>query len=122
MDEPRPRETEAPRDAAGDVEVGVARTGGIAGIRREWRASPPPDQTAAWIELITRCPWDVTSPGGAAGGADRFVWSIRARCEGDVRRAELGDAEVTGAWRDLVDAVRAGDTGGVSDRTAPSSS
>lgn len=117
MDEPRPE-----TDPVGDIEVGVARTGGIAGIRREWTATPPPDQTDAWAELIARCPWGISATTGAAGGADRFVWSIRARCEGDVRRAELGDAEMTGAWRDLVDAVREWNSDGFNARTATSSS
>lgn len=122
MEEPRPPETDPPPETGSDIEVGVARTGGIAGIRREWTATPPPDETDVWAELIARCPWGVAATSGAAGGADRFVWSIRARCEGDVRRAELGDAEVTGAWRDLVDAVREWNADGLSARTAPSSS
>jgi hypothetical protein len=35
------------------------------------------------------------------------VWWIRARCGDDLdRETELPDAEVVGAWRQLVDAVR----------------
>ncbi|WP_159502185.1 protealysin inhibitor emfourin [Microbacterium sp. 18062] len=91
--------------AEGRVVVSVVRSGGIAGLRRRWRAAPPEAEAARWVALIDRCPWDASSP--PARGADRYVWSIHARTpDGDCRR-ELTDAEMRGAWRELVDAVRA---------------
>ncbi|MHC2999348.1 hypothetical protein OB08_08915 [Microbacterium sp. HJ5] len=113
----------------------MKRSGGFAGLTKQWRAEPAQADAPAWIELITRCPWDAPteaeaeaadgvggdggpdSVDGAAGapvrlasagpGADRFVWWIQARCgEDEQREAELPDDELIGAWRELVDAVR----------------
>lgn len=99
------------------VAVDVARTGGFAGMTRRWSAQPAGHEASEWITLIDRCPWEQAadperSDAGAAGGArppvaDGFVWCIRASRPGTrTREAELPDDEVTGAWRDLVDAVR----------------
>ena len=102
-------------DAGPPVEVDVARTGGFAGITRRWTAQPPEDEASEWISLIDRCPWDETpAPQPAppssrphAPVADGFVWWIRASWSGaHTREAELPDDAVTGAWRELVDAVR----------------
>lgn len=90
------------------VAVAVIRTGGMAGLRREWRAEPPEEEASTWQEMISRCPWDESSGADAATGADRFRWLIRARCEGEPEQeAELSEHDLVGAWRDLVDAVRA---------------
>ncbi len=87
------------------VAVTVTRTGGIAGIRREWTARPPHDDVPRWIALIEGCPWEAV--GGFTGpGGDRFMWRIRARCGPDERDARLADDQVEGPWRDLVDEVR----------------
>src|SRR3954470_16320442 len=82
----------------------VARTGGIAGMRREWRAEPPPTEESHWIALIEGCPWDAAP--GDPGGADRFVWNIEAHCGPQQKQAQLPDREVQGPWRELVDEVR----------------
>jgi hypothetical protein len=87
------------------ITVIVARTGGIAGMRREWRAEPPPKEEPHWIALIEECPWDADP--GDAGGADRFVWNIEAHCGPRQKQAELPDRAVQGPWRELVDEVRA---------------
>lgn len=111
-DEPKP---------AAPIEVDVARTGGFAGITRRWTAQPPPDEASEWISLIDRCPWDeapTPTPSGRTAApspvvADRdpvpdgFVWWIRASWSGTfTKEAELPDDAITGAWRELVDAVR----------------
>jgi hypothetical protein len=84
----------------------VVRSGGIAGLRREWRAEPPADAIDHWIALIDGCPWD--TPADATRGADRYRWFIRAQRDGGAdREAELGDTDVSGPWRALVDEVRA---------------
>ncbi|WP_228484517.1 protealysin inhibitor emfourin [Microbacterium cremeum] len=96
------------------VEVDVARTGGFAGITRRWTAQPPETEASEWISLIDRCPWDRAHRPGETDDSpetrrmpDRFVWWIRASWTGaDPREAELPEDELTGAWRELVDAVR----------------
>jgi hypothetical protein len=87
------------------VVIAVVRTGGIAGIRRRWRVAAAPEDAGDWIALIDRCPWD--APPSDTEGADRFVWSIRARTPSERREQELPDAALDGPWRALVDAVRA---------------
>lgn len=109
-----PRSDSAAGSAEPAVEVDVARTGGFAGITRRWTAQAPEDEASDWISLIDRCPWDraprpgeADDPSGASPMPDRFVWWIRASWTGaDPREAELPDEELTGAWRELVDAVR----------------
>lgn len=95
------------------VVVVVTRSGGIAGLRRTWRAEPvEPDDAVVFVQLIEQCPWDSCDESrdedrGTTRGADRFQWSIEARCgDDDEHHARLGDTDLTGAWRDLVDAVR----------------
>ena len=117
-------------DGADDlvVIVTVTRTGGIAGLRRMWRAEAGADDASPWITLIEGCPWDALRFERFAAGADRFMWSVDARCGPQERQAELADSAVQGPWRELIDAVR--DAGspvppeqaeGLSDRRAPSS-
>ncbi|MCP2637432.1 hypothetical protein K0817_012790 [Microbacterium sp. HD4P20] len=106
--------------AAAPIEVDVARTGGFAGMTRHWTAQPPPEKASEWISLLDRCPWD-EAPAPSTGepvtpspiAADRdpvpdgFVWWIRASWSGAfTKEAELPDDAITGAWRELVDAVR----------------
>lgn len=97
-------EGESTSDTAALV-VAVTRTGGIAGIERVWTAEPREDEASVWADLIARCPWDDTARPDVRG-ADRFLWNIHARCGPDDREADLPDRALTGAWRDLVDAVR----------------
>jgi hypothetical protein len=86
-----------------DVVVTVVRTGGFAGIRREWTAEPTRDQAPHWITLVKQCPWDDEDATAIPdAGADRFVWRIEARLGDDNRRAELPETHLHGAWRDLV--------------------
>lgn len=86
------------------VVIAVARSGGIAGIRRQWRVEAEAPDADDWITLIDSCPWDKEAD--ADTGADRFVWSIRARTPSEQRERDLSDAEIDGPWRELVDAVR----------------
>lgn len=87
------------------VSVTVTRTGGFAGIRREWHTEPPEEEVPRWVALIDGCPWDAvierTGP-----GADQFVWRITARCGPEEKGAELPESRLQGPWRDLVDEVR----------------
>ncbi|NYH00166.1 hypothetical protein BJ979_002791 [Schumannella luteola] len=102
--------------------VSVTRSGGVAGIRREWRIDVDGDGRADWILLLDACPWSSADVGGApdaapgagstaAGasaprGADRMTWTIAADGPEQPRRAELPEPELTGPWRELVDRVQ----------------
>jgi hypothetical protein len=90
------------------VAVTVTRTGGIAGLKRTWRAQPADADAPRWIALLEECPWDAADPARpiTPNGADRYMWHVDARCGEDEREAALADPEVQGPWRDLIDAVR----------------
>lgn len=100
-------EIDAPNDSGGTaslVTIAVVRSGGVAGIRRRWEVAPRRPDADVWISLIERCPW--SEPEEHPPGADRYVWSIRARTPHSEHERELADSELRGAWRELVDAVR----------------
>ena len=103
------RDDARPYDQLVAIAVTVTRTGGIAGMRRTWRAQPDSAESPQWIALIDGCPWDAADPARPIPptGADRFVWHVDARCGDAEREAALADPEVQGPWRDLIDAVRA---------------
>ncbi|PTT13874.1 hypothetical protein DBR36_16590 [Microbacterium sp. HMWF026] len=83
----------------------VVRSGGIAGLSRQWRAEPDADDEPRWRDLVERCPWDRMPP--ATTGADRYQWRIEVhRGAAAVRQAKLGETQVEGPWRTLVDEVR----------------
>ncbi|MET0672757.1 MAG: protealysin inhibitor emfourin [Microbacterium pygmaeum] len=90
------------------VAITVTRTGGIAGLKRTWRAQPESSDAPHWIALIDECPWDAADPTRpiAPTGADRYMWHVDARLGDDEREAALADPEVQGPWRELIDAVR----------------
>jgi len=84
--------------------ISVVRTGGFAGIRREWRVSSADAPEVDWRTLVDACPWSTVAL--PAPATDRFVWRIEARGGRRDRRATLGDENLVGAWRDLVDQVK----------------
>lgn len=81
----------------------VVRSGGFAGVSREWRVQPDGD-SADWMTLIDACPWgrDTTDP----ASRDRFTWRIEARWHRGRRTASVPDRDLDGPWRELVDRVR----------------
>lgn len=89
----------------------VARSGGIAGLTRRWTISAPPREPAEWIGLVERCPWDdadtAANATGARTGGDRFTWTIEADLDGRRYRAVIAEEQARGAWRELIDAIRA---------------
>jgi hypothetical protein len=101
-----------------DVRVTVTRTGGFAGLRREWCATGSGAEASTWHELVAQCPWDAVEPPTAADeavaerqdaapGPDRFSWRIRVDEHGTpTHRAALGEQHVEGPWADLIEAVR----------------
>lgn len=116
-----PEEPTLPDDPAtradSNVEVTVVRSGGFAGLTREWSVAPGPDQRAAWIELVDRCPWEQEPD--EPEGADRYMWTVVATLDLRPRTAELSEHQVRGAWRDLIDAVRTAASPGDDRPSAP---
>jgi hypothetical protein len=90
------------------VRIQVVRSGGFAGLSREWRVEA--DDTDTWRPLLDACPWgsvtvDTTS-------RDRFVWRIEVRVTRRKRVASVPDRDLTGPWRELVDRVQAASDAG----------
>jgi hypothetical protein len=90
---------------AGELAVTVVRTGGIAGIAREWSASGP---AADWLPLVDACPWRAVPADDAS--RDRFVYVITVTAPRTRRTARVPEAALTGPWRELVDRVRSAGT------------
>jgi hypothetical protein len=88
------------------VVVTVVRTGGIAGLRREWAVEASGPDATPWMTLIDRCPWDDDPP--AASGADRYMWRVSARTPARECRTDIPDSGLRGPWRDLVHAAQRG--------------
>ncbi len=91
-------------EPAAPIAVTVARTGGIAGIRREWERTAPPADPAVLIDLVRACPWD--EPIAENPGADRFVWHIHVVSTSREREQRVPETALTGPWLALVEAVR----------------
>jgi hypothetical protein len=83
----------------------VVRSGGFAGLSREWRVLSTDHPEVDWMRLVEACPWDAAVP--ADHSRDGFVWRIEARATTSRHRATLPDSRVRGAWRELVDEVKA---------------
>ncbi|QYF74243.1 protealysin inhibitor emfourin [Cryobacterium sp. PAMC25264] len=84
------------------MKVVVSRSGGIAGLRVTWdvQVDEQPD-AAAWMQFLDTLPWDETE--GTAPEPDRYVYRIRCA----PHEVVLAEPQVQGAWKDLVDRVRA---------------
>jgi hypothetical protein len=87
------------------VEIEVVRTGGFAGISREWRVEAQDDDCDDWMPLIEACPWHRVPPPDQLS-RDRFVWRIEVDGPGLHRRATLADGGLDGPWRSLVERVQ----------------
>lgn len=99
-------DSEAPGGETDRMLIVVVRSGGFAGVSRRWRVEPAPAEQPRWTTLVERCPWDAPEP-DADAGADRFVWTVHARIPDAELQRELPESQLTGAWRDLIEAVRA---------------
>lgn len=121
------------------VDVHVVRSGGVAGMTREWRATATGDDELA--AAVSACPWggdsgsnvsgsdgtgpngsgsngseskssESKSPGSNSSARDQFFWSISVAGEGArPGTVTLGDSAMTGPWKSLVDIVRSRATG-----------
>lgn len=88
------------------VVIAVIRTGGIAGVPRRWRVAPPEPEVDVWVELVEQCPWDEPVPADERA-RDRYVWRIEVQLPEEQHERELPESALTGAWLELVKAVRA---------------
>ena len=82
----------------------VVRTGGFAGLRREWRVTSTDEPSVDWPALIEACPWTTRYPLSRAN--DRFVWRIEASSPPRSKKATLPESSLTGSWAELVDQVK----------------
>ena len=83
------------------MKVVVSRSGGFAGIRTTWevQVDDQPDRSS-WAELLRALPWDSVSK--TAPQPDRFVYRIRCA----PHEVVLGEQQVSGPWKELIDRVR----------------
>jgi len=88
-------------DATPVMKITVTRSGGIAGLTREWvvRVEEQGDPDS-WFRLVEQLSWQPRHRSPVQ--PDRFVYRIRV----SRRRITLPEQDLTGPWRQLVDRVR----------------
>ena len=84
------------------MKVIVSRSGGIAGIHITWevQVDDQPD-ASTWTKLVDALPWDEVTQSDPK--PDRYVYRIRCA----PHEVVLGEPQVSGPWRELVDRVQA---------------
>ena len=80
----------------------VVRSGGFAGLSREWRVRSVDHPEVDWARLVEACPWRSVAADPAS--RDRFVYRITVSAPR--RRATVPEGALTGPWKALVDRVR----------------
>ncbi|WP_241160537.1 hypothetical protein [Microbacterium sp. Y-01] len=96
--------SESPPPTDPQVVVAVVRSGGIAGIRRQWRVEVESSDASEWIDLIDRCPGTrrrMPTPGPTASSGGSAPAPLRAP------RARAPGLCPGRPWLALVQAVRA---------------
>ena len=88
--------------------ISVVRSGGFAGLRREWCVTSTDAPDVDWAALIDACPWNDVAKSRDSRAADRFVWRVEATGGSRKLTATLGDGQLAGPWKTLVDQVRSG--------------
>jgi hypothetical protein len=80
--------------------ITLVRSGGFAGIRREWSIEVvAADEAEYWCPIIEACPWsDVTGD----GNPDGYVYDFRVADH----EAVVPERELDGPWRELAEQVR----------------
>lgn len=80
--------------------IRICRTGGLAGLRREWAIEVTgPDDAERWRPLIEACPWE---DDGGDTHPDAYVYDFHAA----ERAAVVPESRLQGPWRKLVDEVQ----------------
>ena len=87
--------------------ITVVRSGGFAGLRRQWQVEPPAADEPDWESLIGELPWDSVRTDNTS--RDRFVWSIEVRISTVTHQATVPERDLTGPWKTLVDRVQSAD-------------
>lgn len=86
------------------VTVTIVRTGGVAGLRREWTATASGSDADAVRALVDSDAWVTVSVD--PGSRDRFVWSIVVTGAGRRRTVKVPEARLDGALQELVSRVQ----------------
>ena len=81
------------------MKITVRRTGGFAGLTREWTVFVV--DSDEWMPLLAQLPWDDRPR--LAPSPDRYVWVVRV----SRRRITLPESRLEGPWRELVERVQA---------------
>lgn len=84
-----------------ELVVRVVRTGGFAGLKREWTAAGPAEE---WMPLVDACNWRAIPADTVS--QDRFVYLITVTAPRKKRKAEVPEVALTGPWKTLVDRVQ----------------
>jgi hypothetical protein len=80
--------------------ISIVRSGGFAGLRREWTVEvSAPEEAEHWRPIIEACPWD--DP-GEDPQPDRFVYDLRA----SRHAARVREQDLSGPWQLLVEEVQ----------------
>ena len=80
----------------------VARTGGVAGLRTEWRVAT--DDSDEWMPLIEACPWDTVT--ADPHSRDRYIYLIEVMSPSRRCKAAVPEAALAGPWKELVERVQ----------------
>ncbi|MGV8876322.1 MAG: protealysin inhibitor emfourin [Rhodoglobus sp.] len=83
------------------MKVHVGRSGGLLGRRVEWTVviDEQPD-AEQWHLLVSELPWN--EPAATNTAPDRYTYEIRCA----PHEITIGEQQLTGVWRQLVDRVR----------------
>ena len=87
-----------------DLTITVGRSGGFAGLTREWSVSSTLDSADDLMQLIDACPW--RSVQSESESRDRFVYVITVRTPRTHRSATVPESSLTGPWKSLVQRVQ----------------
>jgi hypothetical protein len=99
------------------MKVVVSRSGGLAGIRTTWEVEVDAQPDAAdWASLIAALPWAEAAE--RAPQPDRFVYRIRC----PPHEVVLAEPQVRGPWKELVERVKASQSGAFGAGTRPGGS
>ncbi|MCD9197308.1 protealysin inhibitor emfourin [Aeromicrobium wangtongii] len=80
--------------------ITVVRSGGVAGLRREWSVEvAAPQEADHWRPIVEACPWDEASHDQVPDG---FVYDFRVA---DME-AVVTESDLDGPWRDLAEEVK----------------
>lgn len=82
--------------------VTVARTGGVAGLRAEWRVAS--DDSDQWMPLIEACPWHMVT--ADPHSRDRYIYIIEVTAPKRRCKAQVPEASLIGPWKELVERVQ----------------